>query len=80
MARAQLSASRRRGSPSSTGSPTRWPSYHLFHAARAQLLSSLGRHDEAREADRTALGLTANDAERRLLTTRLHRHRLADGS
>jgi predicted RNA polymerase sigma factor len=55
-------------------------SYHLFHAARAQLLSSLGRHDVAREANRTALGLTTNDAERRLLTTRLHRHPLADGS
>jgi predicted RNA polymerase sigma factor len=55
-------------------------SYHLFHAARAELLTMLGRHDEAREANRTALGLTANDAERRLLTTRLHRHPLADGS
>ena len=55
-------------------------SYHLFHAARAELLTTLGRHDEAREANRTALGLTANDAERRLLTTRLHRHPLADGS
>ncbi len=55
-------------------------SYHLFHAARAELLTTLGRHDEAREANRTALGLTSNDAERRLLTTRLHRHPLADGS
>ncbi len=55
-------------------------SYHLFHAARAELLTTLGRHDEAREANRTALGLTANDAERRLLTTRLHRHPLGDGS
>ena len=70
--------------------PTRWPSstglsgalavYHLFHAVRAELLTALGRHDEAREANRTALGLTANDAERRLLTTRLHRHPLEDGS
>jgi len=55
-------------------------SYHLFHAARAELLTTLGRHDDAREANRTALGLTSNDAERRLLTTRLHRHPLADGS
>ena len=55
-------------------------SYHLFHAARAELLTTLGRHDEAREANRTALGLTSNDAERRLLTTRLHRHPLGDGS
>jgi RNA polymerase sigma-70 factor (ECF subfamily) len=54
--------------------------YHLFHAARAELLTALGRHDEAREANRTALGLTGNDAERRLLTTRLHRHPLHDGS
>jgi len=54
--------------------------YHLFHATRAELLTGLGRHDEARHANRTALGLTANDAERRLLTTRLHRHRLEDGS
>ena len=54
--------------------------YHLFHAVRAELLTTLGRHDEARHANRTALGLTANDAERRLLTTRLHRHPLDDGS
>jgi predicted RNA polymerase sigma factor len=55
-------------------------SYHLFHAARAELLTALDRHDEARDANRVALGLTANDAERRLLTTRLHRHPLDDGS
>jgi len=54
--------------------------YHLFHATRAELLTGLGRHDEARDANRTALGLTANDAERRLLTTRLHRRPLDDGS
>jgi RNA polymerase sigma factor (sigma-70 family) len=54
--------------------------YHLFHAARAELLTTLGRYDEAREANRTALGLTANDAERRLLTTRLRRRPLNDGS
>jgi RNA polymerase sigma-70 factor (ECF subfamily) len=54
--------------------------YHLFHAVRAELLTSLGRHDEAAVANRTALGLTTNDAERRLLTTRLHRHSLQDGS
>jgi RNA polymerase sigma-70 factor (ECF subfamily) len=58
----------------------RLASYHLFHAARAELLSTLGRHGEAREANRTALGLTSNDAERRLLTTRLRRHPLEDGS
>jgi len=54
--------------------------YHLFHATRAQLLSDLGRHDEAAAANRRALELTTNDAERRLLTTRLHRRRLDDGS
>ena len=62
------------------GLADRLASYHLFHAARAELLTTLGRHDEASEANRTALGLTANDAERRLLTTRLHRHPLDDGS
>jgi RNA polymerase sigma-70 factor (ECF subfamily) len=54
--------------------------YHLFHAVRAELLTTLGRHDEAAEANRTALGLTANEAERRLLTTRLHSRPLEDGS
>lgn len=58
----------------------RLASYHLFHASRAELLTTLGRHVEAREANRTALGLTANDAERRLLSTRLHRFPLADGT
>ncbi|HEX2222059.1 MAG TPA: sigma-70 family RNA polymerase sigma factor [Candidatus Limnocylindria bacterium] len=47
--------------------------YHLFHAARAELLRRLGRRDEAREADRRALELTANAAERRLLEERLRR-------
>jgi predicted RNA polymerase sigma factor len=54
--------------------------YHLFHATRAQLLTDLGRDDEAAEANRRALELTTNDAERRLLTTRLHRRPLDDGS
>ena len=54
--------------------------YHLFHAVRAELLTALGRHEEARAANTAALGLTTNDAERRLLTTRLHRHPLEDGS
>jgi len=54
--------------------------YHLFHAVRAELLSTLGRHDEARAANRTALGLTGNDAEQRLLLTRLHSRPLEDGS
>jgi RNA polymerase sigma-70 factor (ECF subfamily) len=45
--------------------------YHLFHAARAELLRRLGRHQEARQADRRALQLTENPAERRLLEERL---------
>lgn len=54
--------------------------YHLFHATRAHLLSVAGRDAEAEEANRRALDLTTNDAERRLLTTRLHRRPLDDGS
>jgi predicted RNA polymerase sigma factor len=54
--------------------------FHLFHAIRAEVLRALGRDDEAYAADRTALGLTANDAERRLLQTRLRRRGLDDGS
>ena len=45
--------------------------YHLFHAARGELLRRLNRHHEAREADRRALSLTENPAERRLLEARL---------
>jgi RNA polymerase sigma-70 factor (ECF subfamily) len=45
--------------------------YHLFHAARAELLRRLGRGDEARAADARALALTRNPAERRLLEERL---------
>ncbi len=54
--------------------------YHLFHATRAQLLTRLGRDDEAAAANARALALTTNDAERRLLATRLHRRPLDDGS
>jgi RNA polymerase sigma factor (sigma-70 family) len=45
--------------------------YHLFHAARAELLRRLGRDDEARVANERALELTENPAERRLLRERL---------
>lgn len=55
-------------------------SYHLFHATRAELLTALGRDAEAAEANQRALALTSNNAERRLLLTRLHRHPLTDGS
>jgi RNA polymerase sigma-70 factor (ECF subfamily) len=45
--------------------------YHLYHATRAELLRDLGRTGEAREADRRALDLTENPAERALLEKRL---------
>jgi RNA polymerase sigma-70 factor, ECF subfamily len=46
-------------------------SYHLYHAARADLLRRLGRSREAGEAYRRALTLTANAVERRFLRRRL---------
>ena len=49
----------------------RLDAYHLFHAARGEMLRRLGRADEARDADRRALELTDNPAERRLLEARL---------
>ena len=45
--------------------------YHLYHATRAELLRALGRPEDAREADRRALELTENPAERALLASRL---------
>ena len=54
--------------------------YHLWHATRAELLRLLGRDVEATIADQRALALTANDAERRLIQTRLRKHPLTDGS
>ena len=45
--------------------------YHLFHAARADLLRRLGRRDEAAAAYRRAAALTANEAERAFLARRL---------
>ena len=53
--------------------------YHPYHAARAELLRRLNRPDEADASDRRALRLTANEAERRLLRSRLRRHTLDDG-
>jgi RNA polymerase sigma-70 factor (ECF subfamily) len=50
--------------------------YHLFHAARADLLRRLGRHDEAAEAYDAALALVANAAERRFLEDRRRSLRL----
>jgi RNA polymerase sigma factor (sigma-70 family) len=45
--------------------------YHLWHATRAELLRDLGRSDEARAADQSALQLTANPAEQSLLRQRI---------
>ena len=45
--------------------------YHLFHAARGELLRRIGRIDDARAANERALALTENPAERRLLRERL---------
>jgi predicted RNA polymerase sigma factor len=45
--------------------------YHLFHATRADLLRQLGDPDEARAADRRALVLTTNPAERAVLQQRI---------
>ncbi|HYM83546.1 MAG TPA: sigma-70 family RNA polymerase sigma factor [Candidatus Dormibacteraeota bacterium] len=44
--------------------------YHLFHAARADMLRRLGRRSEAREAYGRALELASNPAERRFLAAR----------
>jgi predicted RNA polymerase sigma factor len=45
--------------------------YRLFHAVRAELLTDLGRHEQARLANERALALAANPAERELLARRL---------
>jgi RNA polymerase sigma factor (sigma-70 family) len=45
--------------------------YHLFHAVRAELLRALGQPQPARDANRRALELTANPAERALLHARV---------
>jgi RNA polymerase sigma-70 factor (ECF subfamily) len=45
--------------------------YRYFHATRGELLRRLDRTDEARDAYGRAIGLTHDDAERRLLERRL---------
>ena len=45
--------------------------YHLFHAARADLLRRLGRGPESRSAYREALRYTTSPVERRYLERRL---------
>ena len=46
-------------------------SYHLYHAARADLLRRLGRPEPAREQYERALALTTNAVERRYLRRRM---------
>jgi RNA polymerase sigma-70 factor (ECF subfamily) len=50
---------------------TRLDGYHLYHAARGELLHRMGDEPGAREANVRALALTDNPAERRLLEERL---------
>jgi RNA polymerase sigma-70 factor (ECF subfamily) len=45
--------------------------YHLFHAARADLLRRLARREEAAESYRRALALVTNPSERMYLERRL---------
>jgi RNA polymerase sigma-70 factor, ECF subfamily len=53
------------------GSSGELDSYHLYHAARADILRRLGRPEEAASAYRRALGLTSNAVERRYIRRRL---------
>ena len=55
-------------------------SYHLFHAARAQMLRALGRTSEAADEDRQASQLTGNPAELNLLQRRIERANDPEGS
>ena len=48
--------------------------YHLLPATRAELLSRLGRHEEARSEFAVAAGLAGNDRERALLQARAAEH------
>jgi RNA polymerase sigma-70 factor, ECF subfamily len=47
------------------------PTYHLFHATRAEALRRAGRDDQAADALRRAIPLTSNAVERRHLERRL---------
>ncbi|MGD0632641.1 MAG: tetratricopeptide repeat protein, partial [Terracidiphilus sp.] len=46
-------------------------SYHLLHAARADLLRRMGSYEEAAKSYQRALELVTNDSERRFLQRRL---------
>jgi predicted RNA polymerase sigma factor len=54
----------------------RLDAYHLYHAARAQILRTLGRSREAADEDRRASRLTTNPAELSLLEKRMDRSAL----
>jgi RNA polymerase sigma-70 factor, ECF subfamily len=54
------------------GLSTELSEYHLFHAARADMLHRLGRDDEASAAYAMALARATNPAERAFLTRRLN--------
>jgi predicted RNA polymerase sigma factor len=45
--------------------------YHIYHAARGELLSEMGRDEQARAARLQARSLTRNQAEQALLLQRL---------
>ena len=45
----------------------------IFHATQAGPVKEVGRHNQARDAQRRALDLTRNRAERSLLERRLFR-------
>jgi RNA polymerase sigma-70 factor (ECF subfamily) len=45
--------------------------YHLFHAARADLLRRQGSQQDAARSYKRALALVTNDSERRFLEKRL---------
>ncbi|MBD2369625.1 RNA polymerase sigma factor [Leptolyngbya sp. FACHB-402] len=51
---------------------TELDSYHLFHAARADLLRRIGDFQSAAQSYSCALGTVTNDSERRFLERRLH--------
>jgi RNA polymerase sigma-70 factor (ECF subfamily) len=46
------------------------PGYHRLHATRAELLTRLGRDDEARAAYDQAIALATNETEKAFLETR----------
>jgi RNA polymerase sigma-70 factor (ECF subfamily) len=53
--------------------------YHLYHAARADLLRRLERHAEAAVSYQRALELTESEPERRFLSGRLREVEPAEG-